>query len=113
MASMCSRMTIVLLIALWLLSVATSAHASRSLQQRFDPQIRQFVQITLSMRGTCNQLLAVSPTLLNQVRLAAVADMRRALTASPIGIMDLPATLASVRALTPNCSAVQVRTWVS
>ena len=79
-----------------LLAAAGTAHAGRTLLQ-FNPDFRQFVQITVSLRGTCSAVLAVNPTLLNDVRLAAIADVRRELTANPVGIANLTATLASLR----------------
>ena len=94
-----------------LLAAAGGADAGRALQQAnpFNPQFRQFVQITISMRGTCAQVLAANPTLANDVRLATIADVAAALTAAPVGIANLTATLASLRAPTPNCTAVRVR----
>ena len=106
---MCARQLLAPLALVCLLAAAGTAHAGRVLLEPFNPALRQFVQITVSLRGTCSAVLAANPTLLNDVRLAAIADVRRELTANPIGIANLTATLASVRAGTPNCTAVTVR----
>jgi hypothetical protein len=87
----------------------SSVAAGRSLQQSFNPTLRQFVQITLSLRGGCAAVEALNPTILNDMRLAAIADVRTQLTANPTGIADLEATLASVRAGPVTCAPVTVR----
>ncbi len=87
----------------------SSVAAGRSLQQSFNPTLRQFVQITLSLRGGCAAVEALNPTILNDMRLAAIADVRAQLTANPTGIADLEATLASVRAGPVTCAPVTVR----
>lgn len=82
--------------------------AARSLQQGSNPSTRQYVQITLSLRGGCGTVQAINPTILNDMRLGAIADVRTALTANPTGIVDLPATLSSVRAGPVTCAPVAV-----
>ena len=90
-----------------LLAAASAADAGRALLQ-FNPAFRQFVQITVSLRGSCNAVLTASPGLLSDVRFGAVDDVRTQLMANPNGVSNMQATLASVRARAPNCTAVMV-----
>jgi hypothetical protein len=80
------------------------------LQNSFNPDERQYIQITLSLDATCAQVAATSgPAYLNAVKLAALKDTRVALENSPVGIADMVATLKSVRSMVPNCTDLVVR----
>jgi hypothetical protein len=85
-------------------------HSRSLLQNRFDPNLRQYMQITVSLDATCAQVAATSgPAFLNAVKLACLEDTRIALEANPAGIADMGVTLQSVRAMPPNCTDIVVR----
>jgi hypothetical protein len=85
-------------------------HARSLLQNGFNPNERQYMQITVSLDATCAQVAATSGrAFLNAVKLACLEDTRVALEVNPVGIADMGVTLKSVRAMPPNCTDITVR----
>jgi hypothetical protein len=85
-------------------------HSRSLLQNSFNPNERQYMQITVSLDATCAQVAATSgPAFLNAVKLACLEDTRIALEANPAGIADMGVTLKSVRSMPPNCTDIVVR----
>lgn len=79
-------------------------------QSAFNPVDRQYMQFTVSLDSTCDQVFRTSgPRFLHDYHDAVLADTRAALRANPVGISDEPATLASVRGMAPNCTDLTVR----
>ncbi len=90
-------------------AAASSAVAAGSSLPQSSPRVRQFLQLAVSLNGTCSNVLAAEPTLANDMRRAAINDVRLQLIANKTGIADLNATLSSLRGAPVNCAPVMVR----